>query len=167
MPCWLQIGSQDAFQEVSFITFRNGLYAYYYLLTYIMWSLSLSYMNLPSHFCGNKVLLSLSILIICLVISFFLFLQRERNNLQNSNSVFVFNVSDRENLDRPTARLIKEFSHIEGSLLFQYLCSYFFCSISKFAQKGWFHCSVSEIDQYRSLYLVRLGIRQTQWKSSC
>ncbi|XP_057423525.1 ATP-dependent DNA helicase 2 subunit KU70 isoform X2 [Lotus japonicus] len=41
--------------------------------------------------------------------------QREKNNLQDLNGVFVFNVAEREDLDRPTARLIKEFQHLEES----------------------------------------------------
>ncbi|CAA3022081.1 ATP-dependent DNA helicase 2 subunit KU70 [Olea europaea subsp. europaea] len=40
---------------------------------------------------------------------------RERKNLQDSNNVYVFNVPEREELDRPTARLIKEFDSIEES----------------------------------------------------
>ncbi|RVW14203.1 ATP-dependent DNA helicase 2 subunit KU70 [Vitis vinifera] len=40
-------------------------------------------------------------------------LQREKKNLQDLNGVFVFNVAEREYLDRPTARLIKEFDRIE------------------------------------------------------
>lgn len=43
-----------------------------------------------------------------------LHLQREKKNLQDLNGVFVFNVAEREFLDRPTARLIKEFDRIEG-----------------------------------------------------
>ncbi|GLU18044.1 hypothetical protein SLE2022_343660 [Rubroshorea leprosula] len=39
---------------------------------------------------------------------------REKKNLQDLNGVFVFNVAEREQLDRPTARLLKEFDHIEG-----------------------------------------------------
>lgn len=47
--------------------------------------------------------------------SYFLnFLQREKKNLQELNGVFIFNVAEREYLDRPTARLIKEFDCIEG-----------------------------------------------------
>ncbi|XP_062170512.1 ATP-dependent DNA helicase 2 subunit KU70 [Alnus glutinosa] len=38
---------------------------------------------------------------------------REKKNLQDLNGVFVFNVAEREYLDRPTARLIKEFDCIE------------------------------------------------------
>lgn len=34
--------------------------------------------------------------------------------MQDSNNVYVFNVPEREELDRPTARLIKEFDSIEG-----------------------------------------------------
>ncbi|KAL8487481.1 hypothetical protein ACS0TY_023519 [Phlomoides rotata] len=40
---------------------------------------------------------------------------REKKNLQDSNGVYVFNVPDREDLDRPTARLIKEFDCIQES----------------------------------------------------
>lgn len=45
---------------------------------------------------------------------FFFHLQRKKKNLQDLNGVFVFNVAEREQLDRPTARFIKEFDHIEG-----------------------------------------------------
>ncbi|XP_027117138.1 ATP-dependent DNA helicase 2 subunit KU70-like isoform X1 [Coffea arabica] len=38
---------------------------------------------------------------------------REKKNLQDLNGVYVFNVAEREDLDRPTARLIKEFECIE------------------------------------------------------
>ncbi|KAK4421555.1 ATP-dependent DNA helicase 2 subunit KU70 [Sesamum alatum] len=40
---------------------------------------------------------------------------REKKNLQDLNGVYVFNVPEREDLDRPTARLIKEFDRIEES----------------------------------------------------
>lgn len=40
---------------------------------------------------------------------------REKKNLQDLNSVYVFTVAEREYLDRPTARLIKEFDLIEES----------------------------------------------------
>ncbi|KAL9263747.1 ATP-dependent DNA helicase 2 subunit KU70-like protein [Drosera capensis] len=40
---------------------------------------------------------------------------REKKNLQDLNGVFVFNVTEREYMDRPTARLIKEFDHVEES----------------------------------------------------
>ncbi|ESW14598.1 hypothetical protein PHAVU_007G001600 [Phaseolus vulgaris] len=40
---------------------------------------------------------------------------REKQNLQGLNSVFVFTVPEREFLDRPTARLIKEFDQLEES----------------------------------------------------
>ncbi|XP_015887160.3 ATP-dependent DNA helicase 2 subunit KU70 isoform X2 [Ziziphus jujuba] len=42
---------------------------------------------------------------------------REKKNLQDLNGVFVFNVADRDYLDRPTARLIKEFDLIEDSFM--------------------------------------------------
>ncbi|KAL3506595.1 hypothetical protein ACH5RR_031977 [Cinchona calisaya] len=38
---------------------------------------------------------------------------REKKNLQDLNGVYVFNVAEREDLDRPTARLIKEFESIQ------------------------------------------------------
>ncbi|KAB1213409.1 ATP-dependent DNA helicase 2 subunit KU70 [Morella rubra] len=38
---------------------------------------------------------------------------REKKNLQDLDAVFVFNVAEREHLDRPTARLIKEFDRLE------------------------------------------------------
>lgn len=38
---------------------------------------------------------------------------REKKNLQDLNGVYVYNVSEREDLDRPTARLIKEFDCVE------------------------------------------------------
>nr|ATA62886.1 putative KU70-like protein [Juniperus oxycedrus] len=40
---------------------------------------------------------------------------REKRNLQESEGVYVFNVREGEDLDRPTARLIKDFSHIEDT----------------------------------------------------
>ncbi|XP_077229513.1 ATP-dependent DNA helicase 2 subunit Ku70-like protein [Tasmannia lanceolata] len=42
---------------------------------------------------------------------------REKRNMQNLNGVFVFMVPEREYLDRPTARLIKDFSHFEETFL--------------------------------------------------
>ncbi|KAJ4968377.1 hypothetical protein NE237_015078 [Protea cynaroides] len=42
---------------------------------------------------------------------------REKKNLQDLNGVFIFNVAEREYLDRPTARLIKEFSCIEDTFM--------------------------------------------------
>ncbi|KAJ4726488.1 ATP-dependent DNA helicase 2 subunit KU70 [Melia azedarach] len=40
---------------------------------------------------------------------------REKKNLQDLSGVFVFNVAERDYLDRPTARFIKEFDRIEES----------------------------------------------------
>ncbi|KAH6834838.1 ATP-dependent DNA helicase 2 subunit Ku70-like protein [Perilla frutescens var. hirtella] len=40
---------------------------------------------------------------------------REKKNLQDLNGVYVFNVPEREDLDRPTARLIKEFDCVQES----------------------------------------------------
>ncbi|KAL2323806.1 hypothetical protein Fmac_022864 [Flemingia macrophylla] len=40
---------------------------------------------------------------------------REKKNLQDLNRVYVFDVAEREFLDRPTARLIKEFDLLEDS----------------------------------------------------
>ncbi|KAF8388525.1 hypothetical protein HHK36_027200 [Tetracentron sinense] len=42
---------------------------------------------------------------------------REKKNLQDLNNVFIFNVAEREYLDRPTARLIKEFDLIEETFM--------------------------------------------------
>lgn len=42
---------------------------------------------------------------------------REKKNLQDLNGVFVFNVMEREYLDRPTARLIKDFDCIEETFM--------------------------------------------------
>lgn len=42
---------------------------------------------------------------------------KEKKNLQDLAGVYVYNVSEREPLDRPDARLIKDFSSIEDSFL--------------------------------------------------
>ncbi|KAL5196767.1 hypothetical protein ABZP36_000279 [Zizania latifolia] len=42
---------------------------------------------------------------------------KEKKNLQDLAGVYVYNVSDREPLDRPDARLIKEFSSIQDSFM--------------------------------------------------
>ncbi|KAF9672714.1 hypothetical protein SADUNF_Sadunf11G0073200 [Salix dunnii] len=42
---------------------------------------------------------------------------REKKNLQDLNAAFVFNVAEREYLDRPTARLIKDIDCIEESFM--------------------------------------------------
>ncbi|CAN1813365.1 ATP-dependent DNA helicase 2 subunit KU70, partial [Linum perenne] len=42
---------------------------------------------------------------------------REKKNEQDLSGVFVFDVAEREHLDRPTARLIKEFNCVEESFL--------------------------------------------------
>ncbi|EER95967.1 hypothetical protein BDA96_02G056700 [Sorghum bicolor] len=42
---------------------------------------------------------------------------KEKKNLQDSAGVYVYNVGDREELDRPTAKLIKDFSSIEDSFM--------------------------------------------------
>jgi ATP-dependent DNA helicase 2 subunit 1 len=44
-------------------------------------------------------------------------LQREKKNLQDLAGVYVYNVGDRDPLDRPTAKLIKDFSSIEGNIM--------------------------------------------------
>ncbi|XVE53098.1 hypothetical protein DITRI_Ditri02bG0177300 [Diplodiscus trichospermus] len=50
-------------------------------------------------------------------VAIFFFNTREKKNLQDLNGVFVFNVAERDHLDRPTARLIKEFDCIEESFM--------------------------------------------------
>ncbi|CAO2830731.1 unnamed protein product [Amaranthus hypochondriacus] len=42
---------------------------------------------------------------------------REKKNLQDINNVFVFSVDGEDALSRPTAKLIKEFDHIEESFM--------------------------------------------------
>ncbi|KAK9932771.1 hypothetical protein M0R45_019994 [Rubus argutus] len=42
---------------------------------------------------------------------------REKRNLQDLNGVYVFNVAERDYLDRPTARLIKEIGNVEESFM--------------------------------------------------
>ncbi|CAL9756500.1 unnamed protein product [Musa acuminata subsp. burmannicoides] len=42
---------------------------------------------------------------------------KEKKNLQDVNGVYVFNVMERELIDRPTAKLIKEFSSIEDKFM--------------------------------------------------
>lgn len=67
--------------------------------------------------CLNFLLLDALILVriwVILLLSLHVHLQREKRNLQDLNGVYVFNVADREYLDRPTARLIKEIDNIEG-----------------------------------------------------
>nr|TKW30827.1 hypothetical protein SEVIR_2G063666v2 [Setaria viridis] len=42
---------------------------------------------------------------------------KEKKNLQDLAGVYVYNVGDRDPLDRPTAKLIKDFSCIEDSFM--------------------------------------------------
>lgn len=42
---------------------------------------------------------------------------KEKKNLQDLNGVYVFNVAEREFLDKPTARLIKEFSSVQETFM--------------------------------------------------
>ncbi|KAI3853730.1 hypothetical protein MKW98_025247 [Papaver atlanticum] len=42
---------------------------------------------------------------------------KEKKNLQDLSGVYVYNVAERENLDRPTARLVKEFACIEETFM--------------------------------------------------
>ncbi|KAK1271154.1 ATP-dependent DNA helicase 2 subunit KU70 [Acorus gramineus] len=50
-------------------------------------------------------------------VSICFFNTREKKNLQDLSGVYVFDVMDREFLDRPTARLIKEFDNVEETLM--------------------------------------------------
>ncbi|XXG46985.1 hypothetical protein AAC387_Pa02g1703 [Persea americana] len=50
-------------------------------------------------------------------VSICFFNTREKKNLQDLSGVYVFNVNEREPLDMPTARLIKEFSNIEETFM--------------------------------------------------
>ncbi|KAL7081471.1 hypothetical protein ACP275_14G041800 [Erythranthe tilingii] len=55
----------------------------------------------------------------------------EKKNLQDSNGVYVFNVPEREDLDRPTARLVKEFDCIEETFSKQIGSKYGILSASR------------------------------------
>ncbi|KAK1311205.1 ATP-dependent DNA helicase 2 subunit KU70 [Acorus calamus] len=50
-------------------------------------------------------------------VSICFFNTREKKNLQDLSGVYVFDVMDREFLDRPTARLIKEFDNVEETFM--------------------------------------------------
>lgn len=52
--------------------------------------------------------------LVILMLSLCVHVQREKRNLQDLNGVYVFNVAEQEYLDRPTARLIKEIDSVEG-----------------------------------------------------
>lgn len=54
---------------------------------------------------------------VILMFSLYVCMQREKRNLQDLNGVYVFNVAERDYLDRPTARLIKEIGNVEGMSL--------------------------------------------------
>lgn len=54
---------------------------------------------------------------VILMFSLCVCMQREKRNLQDLNGVYVFNVAERDYLDRPTARLIKEIGNVEGMSL--------------------------------------------------
>ena len=47
--------------------------------------------------------------------SYHITLAERKKNLQELAGVYVYNVTEREQLDRPDARLIKEFSCVEGN----------------------------------------------------
>ncbi|XP_072958461.1 ATP-dependent DNA helicase 2 subunit KU70 [Typha angustifolia] len=74
----------------------------------------------PFHLVMNCILQSLKTQIIGRSydeVAICFFNTKEKKNLQDLNGVYIFNVMEREFLDRPTARLIKEFSSLEDSFI--------------------------------------------------
>ncbi|KAL2928045.1 ATP-dependent DNA helicase 2 subunit KU70, partial [Bienertia sinuspersici] len=70
-----------------------------------------------SHHCISESLKTLIINNSYDEVAICFFNTREKKNLQDLNGVFVFSVSGEDGMDRPTARLIKEFDQIEESFM--------------------------------------------------
>lgn len=93
--------------------------------------------------------------LICFL-QFCCYLQIEKKNLQDLNGVYVFNVPERECIDRPTARLIKEFNLIEGRCrITNFLLS---CSNTLFFLDLEFRIPFLEITLVRKTLHVRIKI---------
>ncbi|KAG6506080.1 hypothetical protein ZIOFF_031395 [Zingiber officinale] len=69
---------------------------------------------------------------------------KEKKNLQDLNGVYVFNVEERDFLDQPTAKLIKEFSSIERAN----------CSVL-----GYFDCRQVEVIGWQDIFMNNIGSR--------
>lgn len=80
---------------------------------------------------------------------------REKKNLQDLNGVYVFNVADRDCLDRPTARLIKEFDLIEESFTKEIGSKYGIVSGSR------------ENSLYNALWVAQALLRKGSVKTAC
>lgn len=79
---------------------------------------------------------------------------REKKNLQDLGSVFVFSVAGRDDLDRPTAKLIKEFDKIEESFMKEIGSQYGVLSGSR------------ENSVYNALWVAQALLRKGSAKSS-
>ncbi|PKA60192.1 ATP-dependent DNA helicase 2 subunit KU70 [Apostasia shenzhenica] len=81
------------------------------------------------------------------------FNSREKKNLQDLNGVYVFNVVEREFLDQPTARLIKEFSSIEQRFM-HYIGS-----------RYWIEPSSRDNSLYNALWVAQALLRKGSSKN--
>lgn len=87
-------------------------------------------------------------------VSICFFNTREKKNLQDLSGVYVFNVNEREYLDRPTARLIKEFSNIEETFMSEIGSQYGIISGSR------------ENSLYNALWVAQALLRKGSTKSA-
>ncbi|XP_057723778.1 uncharacterized protein LOC130939706 [Arachis stenosperma] len=87
---------------------------------FILWHMLLEFiivmmlgqlMEIDKNICGSLVNTKFKLCIYSKLLQHDL---REKRNIQELSGVFVFNVPERDYLDRPTARLIKEFHRIES-----------------------------------------------------
>lgn len=78
---------------------------------------------------------------------------REKKNIQDLNGVCVFNVAERELLDRPTARLIKEFSSIEDTF------------IHHIGSRYWIEPASRENSLYNALWVAQALLRKGSVKN--
>ncbi|KAI0509778.1 hypothetical protein KFK09_010374 [Dendrobium nobile] len=78
---------------------------------------------------------------------------REKKNTQDLHGVYVFNVAERELLDRPTARLIKEFSGIEDSV------------IHHIGSRYWIEPASRENSLYNALWVAQALLRKGSVKN--
>ncbi|OAY84951.1 ATP-dependent DNA helicase 2 subunit KU70, partial [Ananas comosus] len=78
---------------------------------------------------------------------------KEKKNLQDLSGVYVFNVPEREWLDRPTARLIKEFSSIEESFM------------SNIGSRYWIVSGSRDNSLYNALWVAQALLRKGSAKT--
>ncbi|XP_078429816.1 ATP-dependent DNA helicase 2 subunit Ku70-like protein isoform X2 [Wolffia australiana] len=84
----------------------------------------------------------------------FISFSKEKKNLQNLTGVYLFNVGDREPLDRSTASYLKEFSRIEEKFLKEIGSCYCISAVSK------------ENTIYNSLWVAQALLRKGSLKTS-